>query len=232
MKVFTAFLWVILLSVSCPVKSGIEDTIHNIEQKLVAGESVAILYIDMQTRFMRAFNAAEFASVIEGQLKLLSHFAGRQNVHFIDVNYKGQGATLSEALIQLKRNLNYKLFIKDEANAFGVEHTIPADGEVISDSQIQGELNEYLRSKTISEVMVTGCFDGTCVLQTVKGALDSGFNVSVDRQLNIIENLKSISRAFASPEEQAKALDTQWIELQEKFPKLTIIKPAEPGPCH
>ncbi|MGI9280022.1 MAG: isochorismatase family protein [Endozoicomonas sp.] len=112
-----------------------------------------------------------------------------------------------------------------------MEHTIPAEGETVSAHQIQGELADYLRSKSINEVMVTGCFDGTCVMQTVMGALESGFGMSVDRDLNIIENLKSISRAFSSPEEQASALEKQWLDLQKKFPKLKIVKPAESKAC-
>ncbi|WP_062265571.1 isochorismatase family protein [Endozoicomonas arenosclerae] len=232
MKAFNTFLLSLIVCFSSPVKSGIEDTIYHIEQRLARGESVAILYIDMQTKFIRAFNESEFARVIEGQLRLIKHFAGRENVHLIDVNYKDQGPTLSEALMQLRKNINYRLFVKDKDSAFQTMRTIPAsDDQPVPADQVRGKLIDYLHSINTREIMLTGCFDGACVQRTAKDALDAGFNVSVDRDLNIIENLYSSNRRLYTPEEHARIRSQRWELIQKQFPNLKMVQPIEHDYC-
>ncbi|WP_062267488.1 isochorismatase family protein [Endozoicomonas arenosclerae] len=229
MKSFSYALAFWLAVVICPVAANLEATITYIEQRLLEGKTVAILYVDMQTRFIKYFDAVEFYRVIPEQVGLLKKFVGNDKVHFIDVNYANEGPTISESLQWLRKKAAYKLFLKDHDDAF---HAIPEGGGRGEDQQVASELDVYLKSRGVTDVHVTGCFDGNCVRRSVKGALEKGYDVSVDRESNIFLRTDFLRDSFMTPDELDEIVKLRWSELTRDFPNLRMISDSRNRPCH
>ena len=205
----------------------LENTIAHIEGLLAEGKKVAILLIDMQTNMMdkRFYPEAEdIGTVMKEQIGLLNHFSARDNVYFVDVNYVGQGGTLPDIHVSLKKNARYKFFMKTTDSSFA---TIPKPGSVTDPDQISTALQTYLKTENISDIMVTGCFDAACVLKTADDGLRNGFNVAVDRDLNML-----VDRAFPYSEDRAsydRILDDEWLDMMKNplAKKLKMISEKE-----
>ena len=210
------------------LKANLEATILYLEQLLAEGKTVAILYVDMQTRFVRYFSPAEFYRVIPEQSGLIQHFSGNDKVRFVDVNYAEQGPTLPELLQAMKTKDLYKLFIKTTDSAF---QTVPSSGESVPDSQVSSDLDVYLKSEGVTDVHITGCFDGACVRLSAKDALEKGFGVSVDRESNILLRTDFLRDSFLTPEELEEIVATRWQELLKDFPDLKLITDHPQKPC-
>ena len=215
------FLW-------CPVVvlAGVNETIGYLEGLLAQGKKVAVLYVDMQTGYLgRSYESREFERVFSDQMKLLAHFSENPNVHFINVNfrYETYGPTISEALRVMKKNVNYRLFRKYTESAF---KTIPLDSRE-GEEEITIALRTYLHAKGVDSILVTGCMDGVCVRKTATDALETGLNVTVDRDLNIIQDLGLPS--WRAP--LAAHIAREWDKVKEDFPKLNLTHPIEHDYC-
>ena len=192
-------------------------TIFYLEQLLAEGKKVAILSVDMQTGYTKGFDyPEEFYSVIDEQMKLLDYFAADPRVYFVDINYSNFGPTLTSLRERLKKKvLTYELFEKDHLDVFG---NVEAYTE-IGDS----EISKYLQSHGVNDIHVMGCFEAVCIRNTVEGGLMDNYNVSVDRDMNIINALdgsKKLSR-----------INEEWRYLQEEYPSLTLIIAPPEMPC-
>ncbi len=210
--------------------ADLKTSIATIETLLAQGKTVAILFIDMQTGFVKRFWAPEAYRVISAQAELLDHFSGNKGVHFIDVNYVEEGETLSFLHQKLLRNSYYRLLVKSEDSAFDKRESLPVDNPGATAQEINTSLKNYLHSIKAEDVVATGCFDGGCLMQTTEDALEAGFNVLVDRSLNITTDL--IDRDAPSESEQ-RGIGIAWEELKEKYPDTLKVLPSEsPAPCN
>ncbi len=207
----------------------LKTTIATIDALLAQGKTVAILFIDMQTGFSKRFWAPEAYRVITAQAELLDHFSGKKGIHFIDVNYLEEGQTLTFLHQKLLRNNYYRLLVKDEDSAFEQRESLPVDGPGASAKEINTSLKNHLHSIKAEDVVTTGCFDGGCLMQTAEDALEAGFNVYVDRNLNIIDDM--FDKNIPS-ESERRGIGIAWDTLKENYPDtLTVIPPDSPAPC-
>ncbi|MGI9282039.1 MAG: isochorismatase family protein [Endozoicomonas sp.] len=174
------------------------------------------------------FDTAEFYRVIPEQVGLLKKFVGNEKVHFIDVNYVDEGPTVAESLQWLQKKVTYRLFLKGHDDAF---HVVPSDGGRGAEEQISSELDIYLKFRGVTDVHVTGCFDGNCVRRTVRGALQNGYDVSVDRESNILLRTDFLRDSFMTPEELEAIVKLRWSELTRDFPNLRMISDSRNRPC-
>ena len=225
---FPLFSLIITFTNSC--YAGWEDTVVYINGLLDEGKKVALLLIDMQAGFMDRYTEPEFSRVIEEQARLIDHFADRPGMFYVDVNYAGNKRTLSSLYLKLKKNTKYKLLIKKDNSAFHSRQEFPKRGSRASDEEIRGQLDKYLNEIKVTDVMIMGCFDGACIRETAIDALQNGFSVGIDRELNIIDDETSpLNRK--SPKAREALRKQRWEDVQKMSDKLTFVPPAEQRSC-
>ena len=213
-------LSVFLLASASLSHADAKATIAYLEALLSAGKKVAILYVDMQKGFVQELYYPElYLPVYEEQETVLSHFAGNENIFFVDVNWWPDiaGRTLPGFLDIMKKSYNYRLFLKSKPDAF---RDYDARSRTFIPEDIRTHLDVYLDSVGVKDILVCGCFDSGCVLATTAGALERGYNVSFDRSLNITN--------YVAGTERKEKEDQEWDALRKKYPSLTEIKAEGP----
>ncbi|KEQ14049.1 cysteine hydrolase family protein [Endozoicomonas numazuensis] len=159
---------------------------------------------------------------------MLDHFSEKEGIHFIDVNSIEEGQTLSFLQQKLLRNNYYRLLVKREDSAFDQRETLPVDKPDASAKEINTSLKDCLHSIKAKDVVATGYFDEGCLMQTTEDALKARFNVYVDRNLNIIEDMLDKS---APSESERRGIGIAWDSLKEQYPDtLTATPPEHPAP--
>ena len=127
----------------------------------------------------------------------------------------------------MRRSKTYRIFVKDTNSAFDTKPYLVTDFEK---GEIDVELNVYLKSVGITDVIPTGCFSGSCILGTAEGALKEGYNVAVDRAFNIEQDSRW-EFSFESRMEYMEYMRDKWHSLRAAHPdKFTAIK-AEQDTC-
>ena len=77
---------------------------------------------------------------------------------------------------------------------------------------------------------MTGCFDGACVFQTASDALKYGYNVTIDRDMNIIDNMAYAGKT-GTAEEWRASYKTKWEALKAEYPTLKEVERLEESYC-
>ncbi len=226
----TALILFLLLFNSAAAST--DDMIIYIDSLLAQGKKVAVLLIDMQQVYVPSFSEDYSDIRIDDQRRLLMRLVKKENVTFIDVNITSQSlgekhlATLPELHRQLKRK-RYFRFIKATNDAFQEPAIFKGDENL--EEVITGKLGTHLKSEGVTDIVPTGCFDGLCIRSTAEGALKEGFDVHVDRDINIFYN--NILHGNTSREEVFERNTKDWQVLQEEFPNLHILPDTQRSQC-
>ena len=115
----------------------------------------------------------------------------------------------------------YKQISKNADGVFDSYKTVklPSGREVIQNDNV---LDTYLKEEGIKDVFVTGCYDGACILKTVKGGLERDYRMAVDRELNIVDHVGELESFFSGV----------WKSLKDKSPNMTLISDSPKAePC-
>ena len=161
--------------------------------------------------------------------ELLLHFSTNDRVTFVDINYLESGHTLQELLVSIYYKQSAKYYVKNTEDAF---ESINLDKSPDASSwKITGELGGFLKSKGVTRVMPTGCFDTDCVMETAKGAAEAGFKVIVDRDLTMKYHIP-VHRDVEDKSYMQVAQEAyqEWQELLKEYPEVSVIESA-PSPC-
>ena len=225
MRIFILSLCLLMPSISL---GTIESSIATIDSLIKSGKKIAILVIDMQIFFANDFSLPENVSAIRQQERLLLEYVDNPDVHFIDVNLNilvdmedlplRNAETIPRLKRLQKRKSTYKKFFKLSDDAF--EEPAVIEGYENYENALKGDLGDHLESEGITEVMPIGCFDGGCIISTAEGALERGFNVYVDRDLNVLKGIINEELSVIDVELENQML---WDELIERNPNLSLI---------
>ncbi|WP_062260528.1 isochorismatase family protein [Endozoicomonas arenosclerae] len=222
MKLSDFFIAIFLLINTPSVQAGVEESLQYIERLLSEGKKVAVILMDMQEGFIDPA-LKNYGAIIQEQIRLLDSLSGKPGVHILDVNYDPHqmGNTLPGLLASIKRNVMYKLISKNTDNVFDSYKTIklPSGREMIQNDNV---LDTYLKGEGIKDVFITGCYDGACILNSVKGGLERDYRMIVDRELNIVDHTEGLESFFAGV----------WKSLKDKSSNLTLISDSpRKEPC-
>lgn len=135
------------------------------------GDNYALIIIDMQPQFVtRGGNDKDPANVnkvndiIASQKKMIE-LAKKQNIPIIFLEYENFGETNSELKKATEGYDCVKYFTKT------------TDGMFESSNKNEKPLSDYLRSKNIGNLIITGANGGACVSQSISGSLENNYNV-------------------------------------------------------
>ena len=206
------------------------DSIAYIERLLSEGKKVAILVIDMQPKYDKVFLISEKERVIREQIKLISHFSDNDNVHFIDVRWRGGGETLPDLLFEMVKSKQFQIFLKNTKGAF--DQTVQLKDPDVAQGVIEGELAPALLKEKVTDVVPIGCFDAQCVLETAKGA-SKDFQVTADRDLNIMFENDAEDWPERTLKMYKNAFDYQWQKAMKECPDLQLVPKLDKAkdPC-
>ena len=249
-KIFLTVFLIVLFSLSSSF-AGIEDSKFVLDQLLKGKENpdVALLVIDMQQRELRdAIDPIEFHYISESQNELIS-YSGSKKIPVINVVMASENRadefTVLDSMIAVLEHKTYYKFGNDafdpknakERDKFDELYKTRLSSSTANDGSevISEELGDYLRSKGIKNIFLMGCFDGACVASTAEGALNEGFEVYTDRDLNLVRRLdfivpdKTTGKQIPSSMEQCKLLcDAKWREIESIYPDTLTVLPNSP----
>ena len=208
-------LIVFLIGFCIPISyAGIEETKKILDDILKSGEKVTIIIIDMEEDLFPDFYKGEADYVIPQQEKLLT-YAGEKGIPVINVVFANEDGTelgLNPILKNLK-GLRYKNFYKLGKSAFEREWKFKQIDEKGFVKEIgEDHLSSFLEKG--QKLFIAGCFDRGCVTRTVQEALEDGFEVYIDRDMNIMH---SKDEPLENYEEFA---DEAWSELEDIYNKV------------
>ncbi len=226
---FSTFCLAISLSLSVlQARAGLTESIAQIECLLAEGKKVAILLVDMQMAYGTELYFSPLKKTnlrITRVLKnLLMHFSSSDSIEFVNIRihfagHKIKTITSLEEALKLKKTWQ---FFKRGNGAFEEESI--NDGFQGLENLVHGTLGDHLQSQGVSDVMITGCFDGRCVYGSAKGALREQFEVHIDRSMDIsvsADKARGLSRG-----ELQDMSDKSWKKLESEFQGLHMIEPA------
>jgi nicotinamidase-related amidase len=135
------------------------------------GNNYALIIIDMQPTFITRGgddkdpkNIKKVAEIIAHQKELIA-LAKKQNMPIVFLEYESMGPTNSELKKETEGYANTKYFTKD------------SDGMFDSYNSHEKELSDYLRSKEVGNLIITGANGGACVSESISGSLANNYNV-------------------------------------------------------
>lgn len=135
------------------------------------GDNTALVVIDMQPYFVERGgnqnekeNLRKTNQVLTNQVQLIQ-LAKQTGTPIVFVEYENYGDTNSDLRQAAKGYENIKFITKS------------ADGIFDPYNNKRDELGEYLRSKEIGNLIITGANGGACVEQSISGALENNYNV-------------------------------------------------------
>ncbi len=103
----------------------------------------------------------------------------------VEVLFAKYGESIDLLQSALKNKALRRAYTKLTAGAFDQQPDIYG---TMSGMDIDDILSDHLRSEGITDVVISGCFDDSCVFKTAKGALEAWFDVLVDHDRNILLN--------------------------------------------
>lgn len=135
------------------------------------GDKAALVIIDMQPFFVERgqndkteSNQKKLKKLIEIQIEAIN-FAKKIKIPIIFIEYKGLGRTNEKLRNAVKDYADVKIFLKN------------TDGMFSRDNQQRSNLIEYLESKEIGNLIITGANGGACVEQSIRGSFEENYNV-------------------------------------------------------
>ena len=135
------------------------------------GDNYALIIIDMQPSFITRggddkdpANIKKVAEIIAHQKEMIE-LAKKQNMPIVFLEYEAMGDTNSELKKATEGYANTKYFTKN------------TDGMFDSYNRHEKELSEYLRTKEIGNLIITGANGGACVSESISGSLANNYNV-------------------------------------------------------
>jgi nicotinamidase-related amidase len=129
---------------------------------LISSEWLAILMIDMQTKFLADLDPGERDKIIQGQLRLLEQAKALETL-VINVRFAGDNGPTDQRLIDSwLRMTNKAPLLKYKDDAFSVP-----------------TLNPFLQKRGVKTLVLAGINASFCVLETAKSAVLRGYEVHV-----------------------------------------------------
>lgn len=134
-------------------------------------DNAALVIIDMQPRFATRGgnendegNKKKLKELIKNQLEAIK-IAKTSQIPIIFIEYEGFGDTNEELKKATEGYTDVKYILKD------------SDGMLSYDNSHKPELAEYLSSKKIGNLIITGANGGACVQESITSSLDNNYNV-------------------------------------------------------
>ena len=229
------WLCALFLSVCSASHGGPAETIAYIEGLLREDKVVAFLLIDLQSSAYPDF-APGSDEIITEQMRVIEHFTElteegdvflRKGFRVVNTIFERDGMTIEQVSRTLRssgiRDVYYKArggpgqepafdaFVKD------LRYVTPGDDAGAAAEMYVG-LGDRLREWGVTHVIPTGCFDYLCVRRSARGARDAGFQVAVDRDMNIVasssaERLIVRSLGLKDVQEYREITERKWREL-------------------
>lgn len=135
------------------------------------GDKSALIIIDMQPIFVtrggnhnEAENQKKVKEILKTQIEAIN-FAKKSKIPIIFIEYEGMGETNAELKKAAAGYAEVKTFLKN------------TDGMFSPYNKHRSKLVEYLESKEIGNLIITGANGGACVLQSIEGSLADNYNV-------------------------------------------------------
>lgn len=135
------------------------------------GDNTALIVIDMQPYFVERGgnqnepeNVRKVNEILANQVQMIQA-AKQSGTPIVFVEYEGYGDTNSVLREAAAGYDNIKFITKN------------TDGMFDPYNNKRDELGEYLRSKEVGNLIITGANGGACVEQSIAGALENNYNV-------------------------------------------------------
>lgn len=135
------------------------------------GDNYALVIIDMQPYFVERggndkelVNAKKVDEILNNQVKMIE-LAKKSGIPIVFVEYESYGDTNSKLKEAAAGYDNIKIITKN------------TDGMLDDYNNKKSELSDYLRSKEIGNLIITGANGGACVQQSIAGSLQNNYNV-------------------------------------------------------
>ena len=142
-----------------------------------ANQNSALVIIDMQPYFLNrtinpnsAENKAKVAEIVQEQVVAINR-ARAANIPIILIEYEHQTIPKNESDTMAA----LKTAIGDYRGVKTFKKT--TDGMLDASNKYRSDLVEYLKSKQVGTLLVTGANGGACVLASIRGALDGDCSV-------------------------------------------------------
>ncbi len=137
-------------------------------------KGIAVVVIDMQEKFFTRnpnwnleSNMTSFQSLIDHQMKVLNR-AKKLGLPILKIKFDGFGSFVTNINKSLKHYINLRTFIKTSNNFLYREN--PSTEKVLS----------FLNTQKIGNLIILGINGGSCVLASIRGAMQNTFNVIAD----------------------------------------------------
>ncbi|MFA0039272.1 isochorismatase family protein [Vibrio sp. 10N.261.52.A1] len=196
MKIYRYFPILIVASFSTfVVNAGTKDSIKLLKSLSNSQKKTAIIIVDMQNGFRNGMDIKELMKKSK-KLNKVINYAASHDILTINVVIPTNTSVNEATLLQKLRHDKIKTYYKLYNDAFRgpkpgdpdlslfekrVNEGFTKEGSAV----INDDLESYLLNKDVTDLYVAGCFDRLCVSDTTEGALIKGFNVHVDRDMNV-----------------------------------------------
>ena len=135
------------------------------------GDNYALVIIDMQPYFVERggndkveANIKKVDEIIANQIKMIE-LAKKSKIPIVFIEYEAYGDTNSKLKEAAAGYDNIKIITKS------------SDGMLDDYNNKKSELSDYLRSKEIGNLIITGANGGACVQESINGSLKNNYNV-------------------------------------------------------
>ena len=177
-------------------------------------QNAALVVIDMQPKFATRFgyhkdpaNAARLDQVLQRQSELIK-LAKESGMPILTIEYTNHGATTDLLKNEIGNYPDARTFVKS------------TDGMFEANSGVVKEINEFLKGRSVSELLITGANGGACVRCSIEGALNSGYQVWTDDSAIIDLNYNKFVYPYRYQDGSLR-LDSK--ELQAKLNQRTNV---------
>ena len=229
MKVYRYFPILIATAFSTfVVNAGTTDSIKLLKSLSNSKKKTAIIIVDMQQGFVKGMDIKELMQKSK-KLNKVINYAASQDILTINVVIPSNKPATEATLLQKIRHDKIKTYYKLYNDAFRgpkpgdpdqslFEKRVNEDFTKEGSEIINDDLESYLTERDVTDLYVAGCFDHLCVTDTTEGALTRGFNVHVDRDMNVsMEGLGT------------EGITKGWKELKDTYPtKLNVFSNSLP----
>lgn len=135
------------------------------------GDNYALIIIDMQPYFVergghdkKEENIKKVEEILANQIRMIE-LAKKSKIPIIFIEYESYGETNSKLKDAAAGYDNIKIITKS------------SDGMLDDWNNKKSELSDYLQSKEIGNLIITGANGGACVKESIDGSLKNNYNV-------------------------------------------------------
>lgn len=215
-------LFIVTFLVSNNAFSDIGLLKKNMMSVIKSGNKPALIIVDIQNSFY--FHLMKHQDTINNIDDILM-YSSNNNVDIINITIPDSDPSGNISLLEYLYEIKHKSFFKINQSAFVepsgndsqlmlLQEQLKLKNTEQGSEIIKTSLDSYLKENNISDLFVTGCFEGKCIKDTVTGALEHGYNVHIDSDLLI----------------PFKTQVTDWSEVKVKFKrKLKITSGKKSG---